>query len=124
MSISKCFQYEMKDGIPLDRYDATFSSVNPPLHSNSTLFCRLSSLVPSFQRWRMLEAAACRPGPSKLSNITISAPAVIASSASASVWTSTSIFRENPPTERAAWTASVIDPKSANLLDAQPFDQI
>ena len=49
--------------------------------------------------------------PSMLSSMTISAPASIASSASASDWTSTSRRREKPPTRRASFMAVVIDPK-------------
>ena len=89
--------------IPLLMYSATLPSVNPPLHSNNTRF------FPCHRPFK-LAAAAFSPSPSKLSSITMSAPASIASSASASDWHSTSILSAKPPTARAACTALVIEP--------------
>ena len=62
---------------PLLTYSRTFCSVKPPLHSSKISFL-------PFQRSLILFAAARRPGLSKLSSMTMSAPASIASSASAS----------------------------------------
>ena len=90
---------------PLEIYSTTFPSVKPPLHSNNTPpFPFLLQL--SFN----LCAATLRPSGRKLSNITISAPASTASSASSSLPTSTSILMLKPPTFLAAFTALVIDP--------------
>ena len=54
--------------------------------------------------------AVTKSAGSKLSSITMSAPAAIASSASSAVPHSTSIFRAKPHTARACFTAFVIEP--------------
>mmetsp|Transcript_13026 Transcript_13026/g.36945 ORF Transcript_13026/g.36945 Transcript_13026/m.36945 type:complete len:238 (-) Transcript_13026:169-882(-) len=83
--------------------EVMFSAVRPPLHSRRTL--RLPA-----QRPLRLRAAARSVSPVKLSSMTMSAPALTASSASSSLRTSTSIFVLKPATDLAACTASVIEP--------------
>lgn len=80
-----------------------FSSVRPPLTSTKKFFpCALSFI-------------SRRAGPTsltwKLSSMTTSAPASMASSAWPEDWHSTSILVEKPPTARAAKTAREIEPE-------------
>lgn len=82
---------------------SAFSSLNPPETSSK------NSFFPLHLSLRLL-AASLTPCPVKLSSITTSAPAPIASSASSSLCTSTSILTLNPAAARAAVTAPVMDP--------------
>lgn len=80
-----------------------FSSVRPPLTSTKNGF----PCAPSF----ILRRAGPTSSSWKLSSITTSAPALIASSAWLEDWHSTSILVEKPQTERAATTACEIEPE-------------
>lgn len=85
-----------------------FSSVRPPLTSTKKFFpCALSFILrragPTSPTW-------------KLSSMTTSAPASMASSAWLEDWHSTSILVEKPHTARAAKTAREIEPEDQMWL--------
>ncbi|KAL8978609.1 MAG: hypothetical protein Q9177_006360, partial [Variospora cf. flavescens] len=107
----------------------TFSSVNPPLTSIKNSLFSSNTAFPSpstpagpppnrpLSLWTALPSSS--PG-AKLSSITTSAPALMASTASASLWHSTSTLMEKPPAALAARTARADSATAAaRLSDAR-----
>jgi len=92
-----------------------FSSVNPPLTSTRHLLTtppsRPFSPVSRTQSSLSALAASRIPCGVKLSNMMMSAPAAMASRASARDWHSTWMRSAKPAVERAAWTAWVMEPE-------------
>ena len=95
--------------LPLIARSCKLASVILPLDSKRNFLC-------PFHFCFKPRATLTSSSPSMLSSMMTSAPASIASSASASEVTSTSRRRLKPPTWRACWMAAVIEPINVDEL--------